>query len=132
MSFKELNIGNKIYTVKRAVSRMGLIYIMLEGIDDRLMALELHSKSILAEAEDISLEEGEFFVQDLIGCTVMVDGEDYGKILSIDQFGSADVITIQGRFGTWQFPYLEDVVLSVDIENKTMVLDPERFDEVRV
>ena len=127
-----LTINNKEYKIKNAVFRLGYIYLTLEGIEDRNQALLLHSQSILAEGEEIALEEGEFFVQDLIGMDVYVEDENYGKVIAIDQFGSADVITIQGSFGKWQFPYLTDVVVELDVANKKMVLDKKRFEEVRV
>ena len=129
---KVLTINNREYTINKAVFRMGYVYMMLDGVEDRNQALLLHSQTILGECEDIELEEGEYFIQDMIGMDVIVDDENYGKIIAIDQFGSADVITIQGSFGKWQFPYLNDVVLSVDVANNTMTLDKVRFDEVRV
>lgn len=129
---KQVTINNRVYDVKSAVERLGFVYMTLDGVNDRNEALELHSMSIFAECEEITLEDGECFVQDMIGMEVYVGEECYGNILSIEQYGSADVITIQGKFGKWQFPYLADLVVRLDMENKKLYLDEKRFEEVKV
>lgn len=129
---KQVTINNRLYDIKSAVERLGFVYMTLEGVLDRNDALALHSMSIFAECEEITLDEGECFVQDMIGMAVYVGEECYGNILSVEQYGSADVITIQGRYGKWQFPYLADLVVRLDKENKKLYLDEARFDEVKV
>ena len=49
-----------------------------------------------------------------------------------EQYGSADVLTISGKLGKWQVPYIKDLVESIDKQNKIMVLNAKRFDEVKV
>ena len=121
------------YNVVKAVCRLGFCYLTLANVDDRTKAEKLAGQVIYIDKADLIVGEDEYIIDDLIGMKVFLSsGEDYGEIISVEQYGSADVISINGKFGKWQFPYISEVVESVDKSNKIMVLNAQRFEEIKV
>jgi ribosomal 30S subunit maturation factor RimM len=72
-------------------------------------------------------------VEDLLGCTVVLDDQTVvGKVVDIEQYGSADVYTTKNGKVVTSFPFLKDMIVSVDVVDKQIVLKKQRFDEVMV
>jgi len=80
---------------------------------------------ILVDYEDLGeLEENEFYYYEIIGCQVdTVDGETIGTVKEIIETGANDVWVIE-RKGSKDalIPYIEEVVKSVDVENKLITV----------
>ena len=72
----------------------------------------------------IPLEDHEFYFQDIIGCTVQSeDGETLGVITEILRPGANDVWVLKRTNGKLAYiPYIEDVVLNVDVAAKTVTI----------
>lgn len=68
----------------------------------------------------LELPEDEFYYHDIIGCRVVTDeGEELGTISEILSPGANDVWVVKRPSGKpVLLPYIDDVVLEVDIENK--------------
>ena len=81
---------------------------------------------LLVDGSNLSdLDEAEFYFYEIIGCQVKtIDGESLGEIVDILQTGANDVWVI-GRPGQKDLliPYIEDVVKTVDIENKSVEVE---------
>ena len=71
------------------------------------------------------LEENEFYFHEIIGCTVeSTEGEKIGVVTDILQTGANDVWEVKPEKGKMHYiPYIEDVVKSVDIPNKKIVIE---------
>ena len=69
-------------------------------------------------------------VADIIGCDLIADDKFIGCV--IDVFSArTDIITVKCEDGKiMRFPYLNKVVLSVDIINKKIIVDGKRLLEV--
>ncbi|CAM3700585.1 ribosome maturation factor RimM [Mesobacillus zeae] len=78
------------------------------------------------ESERGTLEEGEYYLQDIIGCLVStIEGEEVGKITEILSPGANDVWVVKGKGGKdILIPYIEDVVKKVDLQEKVILIDP--------
>jgi 16S rRNA processing protein RimM len=78
------------------------------------------------ESQRGELEEGEFYFQDIIGCNmVTTEGEEIGKVVEILTPGANDVWVVKGPKGKEVLiPYIEDIVKKVDINEKTIVIEP--------
>lgn len=125
--------NKKRYTVLSSIIRVGYCYITLDGVDDRTKAENFIGKEIFINKEDLSIEEDECIIDDLLGMKVILSsGDNYGEIINVEQYGSADILTISGQYGKWQVPYISELVESVDKQNKIMVLNEKRFEEVKV
>lgn len=77
--------------------------------------------------QQVSLEEGEFFYHDIIGCAVFtVEGEELGKVKEILSPGANDVWVVKRKgFGSdILIPYIPSVVKTVDLEAKKISIEP--------
>ena len=73
----------------------------------------------------MELEEGCYFVQDLIGLEVTDndDGTVYGKICEVTETGANDVYHIKDSDGRIRLiPAIPDVVIETDITNGKMLI----------
>lgn len=73
--------------------------------------------------EAIELEENEYYYSDIIGCTVFVDEEALGRVIEIMETGANDVWVVKGD-KEYLIPYIEDVVKHVDVNLKTIKIEP--------
>jgi len=117
-SLKELSIEGTIYEAESIViDSDGFILIKLKGIDTMDAAEGLRGKSVVVKRNQLpKLPNGKYYIDDLIGCDVLVDGEKIGTLTKIDQFGSADVYEVQTSKGNLTFPALKEVFKSIDVE----------------
>lgn len=72
------------------------------------------------------LEEGEFYFQDIIGCSMFTtEGEELGKVIEILTPGANDVWVVKGSDGKeLLIPYIEDIVKKVDVKEKVIEIEP--------
>ena len=99
----------------------------LEGVDDRNAAEVLRGYDIMVPKSALpDLEEGEFYWDDLVGCTVRTsDGEgnliDLGMVNYLLETGANDVLVVRASEMSIDdrerlVPYIEkDVILKVDL-----------------
>jgi ribosomal 30S subunit maturation factor RimM len=76
------------------------------------------------------LEDGVYYVADLIGLTLIVGEKEVGKITEILSL-KTDVITVSTLDGKiLRFPFLKDLQAKVNFESKTFAVLEERFNQV--
>lgn len=131
---KNVIIDGKNYGVSGARVAADAVYLSVSGITDRNAAELLRGKFLLVERKDaVSTDEYSFFVADIIGCRVVNEHGDL--ICVVDEVVSAktDYFTAKTADGkTVRFPFLRDLLVSVDIENKTITVKEKRFGEISV
>ena len=78
------------------------------------------------ETQRGALEEGEFYFQDIIGCTMYTtEGEELGKVVEILTPGANDVWVVKGSKGKeLLIPYIADIVKKVDVREKVIEIEP--------
>ena len=91
--------------------------VRLEGISDREGAAALLGEQLLLDQEDAPLEEGEYIVSDLVGCTI----EGLGVVTGVIPGPSCDVLEV-GVDGVL-VPLVSDAVKRVDIEGRIIEVD---------
>lgn len=87
-------------------------------------AERFRGKVVYINRSDVKLPDGKYFVQDLLGCTVS-DADDervYGKITDVSKTGANDVWHITNEKGEYLIPVIDDVVVSVDIDDKKVLI----------
>ena len=125
-------IGQNSYKVLKCRPDGIFCYLLLDGISDRNMAETMREWAVYADKESVTLDEGRYFIDDLIGCDVILNsGAKVGKVVDILQYGAADVYMCQGERNV-SFPFLKDLVLDVDVQRQIITLDEKRFVEVCV
>ncbi|CAG9363701.1 16S rRNA processing protein RimM [Clostridium perfringens] len=101
------------------------VILKLEGINSIEEAEKLKRIYLEIEREDaIELEEDEYFIVDLVGCTVVdTEGFEYGKIKDVIQTPSNDVYWVQGKKEVL-VPVLKDIVLDINMDEKLITIRP--------
>ena len=114
------------YQRMKAVSvraHKNVVLIQFEGIDNTELARNLIGKVLYLDRDEIELEEGFYFVADLIGCKVInhETEEEIGTVADVKNLGASDIYYIQGADGKeYMFPAVEEFLMGTDIENKTI------------
>ena len=136
-----LSLANKLKTlyidgnpaeVKSFRIQNEFAFVLFYLITDRNAAEALVGKDVFANEAEIKLCDGDYFIKDIVGCEVKVDGTALGKITDVLQNGkSADVFVVES-VPRIMFPFVEDLVLEFGFEEKVLTLDEKRFAEVAV
>ncbi len=119
--------GRKEVRIERARVHKNIVVMKLEGINTMDDAIGLRNKILFANRDDFELEEGTYFIQDLLGLEVydIDSGVCYGKISDVTQTGANDVYHIANEAGkTVLIPAIPDVILETDLDGGKMVIRP--------
>lgn len=109
-----------------------ICYLKLHQITDRNTAESFRGACLYVEKDKIKLDEGRYFIDDIIGCMVFAGGQEIGKLIEVIPCASADVFTCQKDGKCCRFPFLKVLIEKVDIENKSIQLNKDRLSEVIV
>ena len=128
----KVEIANVLYEVEwlKKVSDEEAI-LKVKGIDDRNFAETLRRVEVYADREEIILEEGRFFISDVIGSDLYLEsGKLIGKIYDIVS-GNVDYYYINTQSeGNAVFPLIPELLVEIDIENKKVIVKAKKFTEV--
>ena len=112
--------------ILEVVSPQGYPIIRFQGYPDRTAAELLRDAIIEIDEADLRpLPEDEYYIDDLVGLEVVTtDGEAIGRLTEVLGTGANDVYVV-ARPGLRDalIPAIGDVVISVDLEAKRMVID---------
>ena len=130
---KNVEIGGAEYKVLSARADAQAAYLALSGVADRNAAELLRGKEILADRAELpALEEGRYYIVDVIGCEVVTEkGQRLGEIADILP-AHTDVYVLKDGEKESMFPAAEGVIVHVDVENKRIVVSEKRIGEVLV
>lgn len=131
--YKEIYLDGTPYKVLSFRTGDGVAYMGLRGVPDRNAAELLRGKEVTVPFEDRKpLPDGAYYVAELLGCTVEDnEGNKIGELVDVTQ-SATEFYTVKNGEKTILFPIPEGVVLTVDIENKKIIVDKKRFSEVAV
>ena len=109
-------VFNQLNVKKASIFKQFIIF-ELDTVDDMDKAMLLKGSVIYAAREDFKLEEGEFFVADMIGLSVIDDenGKIYGTLKEIINRGASDIYVVQTDNGERMIPAVDEFVIRVDI-----------------
>lgn len=99
----------------------------IKGVETIEQAELLRGKIVYINRDDIALDEGVHFVQDLLGLEVRDDenGTVYGKITDVFRTGANDVYEITGDSGKkYLAPVIDEVVTEVNIDEGFVLIHP--------
>jgi 16S rRNA processing protein RimM len=112
----------------------GHLLAKFRGVDGRDAADGLRGATVSVERECFpKLEEGEFYVCDVIGATVVGPGGDLGVVQDLTSYPSADVLLVKldvagVREQAVEIPLLDEFIEQVDPVKGKVVLRPEAID----
>ncbi len=110
--------------VEKARVHQGMVLLKLTAVSNRTAAESLRGEWLLVpEAEALPLEEGEYFLFQLEGLTVVTtDDETLGTLTSIIETGANNVFVVQGEQGELLLPDIDEVVQEIDFENGRVIV----------
>ena len=110
-------------TVKKASVFKQFVIAEIEEICDIDTATALKNTVLYAAREDFQLEEGDFFIADLIGLPVIdaSSGIEYGRIADVINRGASDIYVIRTADGERMMPAVAEFVKQIDMEKGIFV-----------
>lgn len=116
----------KILEIENARVHKNMVLVKFKGIDTPETANLLRNNIIYIDRNDVELEEGTYFIQDLIGLKVINadTNEEYGTVRDVFQTGANDVYEVKNDEKTVLIPAIPDVIVNTDIENSVLMIRP--------
>lgn len=111
-----LTIGEREYKVVARKGTDAKPIVRLDGVDDRDAAEALRGQSIALRDEEPP-DEGEWLVDELLGCRI----EGVGEVSGVLEGPSCDVLEV----GDQLIPLVTDAVVKVDVENRVIEVNRE-------
>ncbi len=122
-----LEEGRTALEVERAFLSKNTVVMKFRGIDQMEDALTLRNKVVYLNRDDLSLEEGTYFIQDLLGfCVKDADsGKVYGTLSQVSNTGASDLYHITAEDGReYMLPAVPAFVVKTDLEAETILVRP--------
>jgi len=118
-----VRVGADVHEIVRRAGTEDRPILRLRGIDDRAGIEALREADLLVERADApALPEGEYWSEDLEGCTVLTpQGEELGVVRTMRALPSCEVLEV----GDLLVPMVGDAVVSIDVGERRIVVDPE-------
>lgn len=128
-AFKKLYLDEKGQTFIEVKSRphKNITLAKIKGVDTIEAAEKLRGKIIYINRDDITLDEGVNFVQDLIGLEVKdaENGTVYGKITDVLHTGANDVYEItDSNNKKYLAPVIDEVVEEINVDGGFVLIRP--------
>lgn len=89
----------------------------LEGVEDVNAAMALKGRTVEIAREDAPLPKGAFFIQDILGASVVDEqGAEIGKLTDVLERPASNIYVVQGET-EHLIPAVPEFVLATDAEN---------------
>jgi 16S rRNA processing protein RimM len=118
--------AGRTFTVAAIRPQKTVVVVRFKEVKTREQAEALNGTELFVDRAALppDLEDGEFYHSDLIGLEVRdADGNSYGRVAAIHNFGSGDIIELKGDKGA-MIPFTHAAVPDIDIKAGRMTVDP--------
>lgn len=115
----------KEFKIEQVRFSKNMVFLKLKGIDTIEEAENYRNLYLKVKRDkDEKLEEGSYYVVDILGCKVYTDEQkELGKVVDIFPTGSNDVYVVKDELGKQiLLPAIKEVIKNVDIENKSITV----------
>lgn len=115
----------KLYKVENTRYHKNMVLLKLEGIENPEQAETLKNAILEIDREDaIPLEEGTYFIVDLLGLEVYTDeGKLLGKVEDIYNTGANDIYVVKDELGKQiLLPGIDEVIKEIDFDNAKIIV----------
>ena len=116
--FKRLYLDGNERKILSARPHKQFIIARLEGVNDLNTAMALKGKNVDILRADAHLKKGEFFVQDIIGFTVLDEhGQVIGKLVDAEETPASMIYVVRGE-SEHLIPAVKEFILGIDEEKE--------------
>jgi 16S rRNA processing protein RimM len=125
--------NNNTLTIRTLRERAGFLYATFENYNSIEAVEPLRGEELFILEEDLNtLDEDEFYVKDLIGCTVLLNsGAKLGNVTEIENYGANDVYTVRNsQKQEVLFALVDGLILEVNLDKKQIIVDEKVLNEV--
>ncbi|PIP92567.1 MAG: 16S rRNA processing protein RimM [Bdellovibrio sp. CG12_big_fil_rev_8_21_14_0_65_39_13] len=127
----KVNPNGDIYQIDK-ISFGNKVIAYLKGVEDRTEVESLIPFEIYIDRKNLpELEDGEVYIQDLLGMTVIgqESGERIGRVKDFLDNGFQIILEIRGA-KNFDIPYVDAFIKNIDLDKKEItILEPEYDDE---
>lgn len=127
-------IGNKVQTdshgeltITSGRVHNGILLLGFEGIQDRNSIEKLRNTLLYADVDinESTDDPDDYHVLQLIGCqAVLTSGQPFGEVSDVINLPGQDLLSIKTEHGEQLIPFVHQLVPSVDIANRKIVVIP--------
>ena len=123
-NLKKVYIDNKQYEIEDVKYHKEVVLLKLKGVDKIEQAENLRNYYLEIDRKDGILEDGAYYIVDLIGLEVFEDkGNLLGKLDDIYNTGSNDIYVVKDEQGKQiLLPAIKEVIKEIDIENRKIIV----------
>ena len=102
------------------------VLVCFGGVDDRNQAELIRGRYLFQALDQLEpLVEGEVFYHQLLGAAVAtVGGAALGEVTEVFELNSGDMLEVQGERGVVMIPFLDHIVVEIDVDQGKIVIDP--------
>ena len=116
-SFKRCFIDSREVKLLSGRVHKGFLIAKLEGVEDVNAAMALKGRDVFIRRSDARLPKGAFFLQDIIGASVVDEqGREIGKLTDVMETPASNVYVVKGET-EHLIPAVPEFILSTDAEN---------------
>ena len=117
-TFKRLFINGAEKKILSAREHKQFIIARLEGAEDLNAAMALKGKTVEILRADARMKDGEFFVQDILGFTVVdEEGHTVGKLVDAFETPASMLYVVRGE-SEHLIPAVREFILGIDAEKE--------------
>ena len=114
--FKKLYIDGAAYKVLSARQHKDMLMVLFEGVNDVNAAMCLKNKTVFVDRKDAKLPRGSYFLQDIIGATVIDEnGSEVGKLADIMETPASTIYVVKGET-EHLIPAVPEFILKTDAD----------------
>ena len=123
-NLKNVYIKEKQYEIESVKYQKDIVLLKFKGVDKIEDAQNLKNCYLEIDRKDGILEEGAYYIVDLLGLNVITDtGKSLGKLDDIYNTGSNDIYVVKDEIGKQiLLPAIKDVIKEINLEDKKIVV----------
>ena len=125
--FERLFIDGTEIGIESAKVHKGQALIKFDGVNSVNEAQSLVGHLVYISRDDIELEDGRYFIEDIKGLAV-IDADthvEYGTVINVIETGANDVFEVKSPDGKILLvPKIDDVIKEIDVERKVILITP--------
>ena len=113
--------GHGLFDVKPQSLKGDFVLAFIKGITDRTAAEKLKGLYLYIERNQLPNNQNGFYYCDLIGMTVLENGQKFGVVENVQNYGAGDILEIKTEKGrTFSFDFSKATFPRVDVSAREM------------